>query len=177
MTMPVITEGKLQFEFPEGWLTWKYDESHFYRNRFQGIVGGIKAADIIAVNFVAIHRERIAWLIEVKDYRIDSRTNTIDIIDEVAKKFLDTLAAALPAKLHGDGATEQPIAKRLLDAGELVLVLHLELSDAGSRIFPNVSHRANILQKLKGKFARIDIAVLVTDRNSSGLVPWTVTDI
>jgi|GEM_PF-5636384 len=47
--MPTITEGGLDFIFPNAWLISKFDDWSFYRNQFQSVCGGVKAVDVVAV--------------------------------------------------------------------------------------------------------------------------------
>lgn len=60
---------RLTFDFPDAWVVGKYDDWSFYRNRFMRISNRLKALDLLAVS-----PDRIAWLIEAKDYRLHQRT-------------------------------------------------------------------------------------------------------
>ncbi|MGZ4970941.1 MAG: hypothetical protein ACXV8O_02465 [Methylobacter sp.] len=85
----------LNFDFPNDWQVSKYDDWSFYRNQFSRMRNGIKSLDLLAID-----PNKTAWLIEVKDYRINSRTKPSDLGEEIAHKVFDTLAAIIPAKIH-----------------------------------------------------------------------------
>lgn len=93
--MQYIDEGRLRFGFPDRWQIGKYDDWSFYRNQFSKMRNGIKSLDILAID-----SDKTAWLIEVKDYRVNSRTKPSDLGEEIALKVSDTLAAIIPAKIH-----------------------------------------------------------------------------
>lgn len=59
----------LNFDFPDDWQVSKYDDWSYYRNQFAKMWNGIKSLDLLAVDPV-----QTAWLIEVKDYRVNQRT-------------------------------------------------------------------------------------------------------
>jgi hypothetical protein len=117
--MPVITEGKHQFEFPDAddWYAFKYDEIDaakpgFYRERIENIkwkgeVGkpgeGLKGVDIVAgrpdMNDLT--------LLEVKDFREDepglrAKVSTGEMPTEVLLKTLHTWGALSLGARHGD---------------------------------------------------------------------------
>jgi hypothetical protein len=89
--MPTITEKKLTFSFPEGWVVNKYDEQSFYRQKVQKC-RGTAAVDILALS------ETDLFLIEVKDFRkhrIENkkRFQHAELADEFAQKVRDTIAS------------------------------------------------------------------------------------
>ena len=96
----VIQEDRLTFTFPAGALASKYDGWLHYRNQFNGAFGGTKAVDLVYAD------ADTAWLIEVKDYRVNPRTKPIDLADEVALKVRDTLVGLISARLHANDADE-----------------------------------------------------------------------
>src|SRR4051794_2937044 len=105
--MPAITEGKLTFNFPVGWLAEKYDDWAHYRNQFIKVCSGTKAVDVLAVQ-----AGTCCWLLEIKDYRRYRRTKTINLAEEVAGKVRDTLAGLVSAQLRANDASEMAAARR-----------------------------------------------------------------
>ena len=128
--MPPITEGRLTFGFPDGWRAAKFDEWSFYRNQFQKVgnvsiscsdqkcegelrcvkCGKTRVAGIKAIDILAVETGSQCWLIEIKDYRREPRTKTIDLADEVALKVRDTLAALVAAQVNANDADEKAMA-------------------------------------------------------------------
>ena len=129
--MPTLQVEDLAFAFPDLWETSKYDDWSFYRNQFARMWSGIKALDLLAVD-----PDQTVWLIEVKDYRKHARTKLSDLGDEVARKVFDTLAAMLPAKLCANDSHELQMAKAVLGAKRLRVVLHLEQPSKHSTLRP-----------------------------------------
>lgn len=82
---------------PAGWWVWKYDDSSFHRNQFQGFAGGSKAMDA-----VAFAGDGTLWLIEVKDYRRHRRTKLGSVFAEVAAKVRATLAGLAAARVRAN---------------------------------------------------------------------------
>lgn len=148
--MPIITEGRLVFEFPEGWRVSQYDKTVFHRH-FQKIRDGVKALDIIAVD-----PERVCWLMEIKDYRRHRRTKAVDLADEVAMKVVCSLASLLPAKLNANDAEESAFAAAVLNGKKLRVALHLEQPRRVSRLFPRSIDPADVLQKLRRLLKPVD---------------------
>lgn len=160
--MTILREGNLEYRFEEGWLASKYDEWPFYREHFQGALGGNKAVD-----FVAQDPSETLWLVEVKDYRVHPRTKTIDIVDEVAMKVRDSLAGIVAAaKWHSQHARQED-ARRHLAAKRLRVVLHLEQPKAHSKMFPRKYGIPNLQQKLKSCVKVVDPHPLVVELDSS----------
>lgn len=56
--MPDVIEGQLRFQFPEGWVVSKFDDTPWYREEIKTTV---KSMDILATS------EQTHWWIEVKD--------------------------------------------------------------------------------------------------------------
>lgn len=168
--MPTIAEGQLTFAFPSRWQTSKLDEWSFYEKQFQKVCGGAKAVDVIAVNAQACF-----WIIEVKDYRRNPRTKTIDLAEEVALKVRDSLAALVAAQFHATDAAERSLASAALRCRGLRVVLHLEQPRKHSKLFPRAIDPAAVRQRLKQLLKAIDPHPLVTELNRMNGVPWTVT--
>jgi hypothetical protein len=104
--MPSISEGALTFQFPNNWQATKFDEWSFYRNQFQSVCGGAKAVDLLA-----IAPDHQLWIIEVKDYRQHPRAKTLDLVNEVACKVRDSLAALVAARVNANEAGEQELSR------------------------------------------------------------------
>jgi hypothetical protein len=166
--MTALTEGKLTFTFPNGWQVSKYDEWPFYRNQF------IRCLDSRAVDFLALSpNSEILWLIEVKDYRLNQRTKTTELFDEVASKVKDTLAGLVAAKMD-EAHTNQAFASSCLAARHLRVVLHLEQPAKPSKLFPRPYNPANLKDKLKQLVKPIDPHPMVTDMATRQSLSWTV---
>lgn len=157
--MPAISEGQLTFQFPEDWQATKFDGWSFYRNQFQQVCGGAKAIDLLA-----LAPDRCLWAIEVKDYRQQRRTKTIELGEEVACKVRDSLAALVAARINANDAAEKQLADHALMAKQIRVVLHLEQPAKHSKWFP----------KLKQLLKAIDPHPLVLESARMGSVIWTV---
>ena len=67
-------------------------------------------SEIKALDLLAMAHDKTAWLVEVKDYRINQRTKPSDLGEEIARKVFSTLAALLPAKINANEADEKQMA-------------------------------------------------------------------
>ncbi|WP_374087234.1 hypothetical protein [Methylomicrobium lacus] len=159
----------LQFDFPDDWLVGKYDEWSFYRNQFCRIKYGIKALDLLAID-----PSKTAWLIEVKDYRVNSRTKPSDLSKEVVHKVFDTLSAMIPAKIHATGPIEKQLARAIATANNLRVVLHLEQPEKHSKLRPRAINLVDVKQKIRQLLNPIDAHPLVVDA-ASRCVDWQVS--
>ena len=164
-----VVDG-INFDFPDDWHVGKYDDWSFYCNRFCRMWNGIKSLDLLAIG-----PEKVAWLIEVKDYRVHKRTKAIDIADEVARKVFDTLAALLPAKVNADDTTEKMVACEIISASKLRVVLHLEQPAKHSKLRPRAINPADVKQKLRSLLKPIDAHPIVSEINRMGKLAWTVS--
>ncbi|MDH4555719.1 hypothetical protein E8F11_11120 [Pseudomonas sp. BN417] len=165
----VIQEGRLTFQFPNGALASKYDEWAHYRRQFNKAFGGTKAVDIL------YSEGRMAWLIEVKDYREHRRTKTIDLADEVAIKVRDTLSGLVSAKINANDPDELKVAKEILKSTRLRVVLHLEQPQKHSKLRPRAIDPAAVSQKLRGLLKAIDPHPSVVDQDTlNAEMTWTV---
>lgn len=167
--MPAITEGGLTFTFPAGWDASKFDEWSFYRNQFQGICGGAKAIDILAIE------QDCCWLIEIKDYRHRRRTKSGHVAEEVAAKVRDTLAALAAARVNANDATERATAAAALRRNRIRVVLHLEAAGRRSRLFSPSLDVANVQQRLKQCVKPVDPHPRVCSSARMAGCAWTVT--
>jgi hypothetical protein len=167
-----LTEGKLKFQFPAGWIGSAYDTWAYYRNQFQKAC----AADHKAVDFIVKDTDSCMWLIEVKDYREHRRTKTLTVWDEMATKVRDSLAGLLAAK-YANGHDHQSEAVELIKAKKLRVVLHFEQPPKTSKLFPRAFNLQDIQAKLRSKryLKAIDPHVLVIDSQSKSRVAWSVT--
>lgn len=131
---------------------------------------GIKSIDLLAIG-----PEKVAWLIEVKDYRVHQRTKAIDIADEVAHKVFDTLAALLPAKVGSDDENEKEIASRITRAKKLRVVLHLEQPTKHSKLRPRAINPADVKQKLRSLLKPVDAHPFISEISNMGPLKWKVS--
>jgi len=164
-----IVEGNLTFCFPAGWKVCKFDESSFYRNQFQRVCGGAKAVDVVALS-----PEHCAWLIEIKDYRVHTRTRSEDLSTEVACKVRDTLAALFCANVSANDPHEKHFACRALASKSIRIVLHLEQPVKQSKLFPRPIDPANIKLRMKQLLHPVDAHPKVLDRHITSGIGWNV---
>ncbi len=165
----LLVDG-INFHFPDDWFVTKYDDWSFYRKRFYRMWDGIKSLDLLAIS-----PEKTAWLIEVKDYRVNKRTKPINIADEVAYKVFDTLAALLPAKVNADDTTEKTFAFSISRAKRLRVILHLEQPDKHSKLFPRAINPANVEHKLRKLLKPIDAHPVVAESKKMRGMEWSVS--
>lgn len=109
--MQTFEEGRLQLQFPAGWVVLKYDDGRYYR----GTIGRTGAA-LAAVDFVAVSPATgpSLLLLEVKDFRdheVASRPRLAkgELATEVATKAFHTLGA-LGAGVRANHAELRPLA-------------------------------------------------------------------
>ena len=163
-----ITEGRLTFNFPIGLQATKYDDWSFYRNQFNGALGGTKTIDILCMG------EGNTWLIEVKDYRQHQRTKPMDLGEEIAFKVRDTLAGLVSASCNANDSDEKSMAKKALKCKRIRVVLHLEQPEKHSRLFPRAISPENVRMKLKQLLKPIDAHPVVTDKYQLNGPHWRV---
>jgi hypothetical protein len=163
--MPTLNVDGLNFTFPQTWQASKYDEWSFYRTQFGKQGNGIKAVDVLALSDA-----EQAFLIEVKDYRHPETEKPSQLPEAIATKVLHTLAAMLPAKLHGNDPAEQQLAAAILACASLKVIAHIELP-------PNhrpVVDLADIKQKLRQLLRAVDAHPKVVSMANMGGLGWTV---
>jgi hypothetical protein len=166
-----LTEGALAFTFVPEAIADHYDRWSFYRNQFQnGCAHDNKAVDLVC------WFEQETWLIEVKDYRQHARTKVIDLADEVAIKVRDTLAGLAAARCHANDVKERDLARRLLSARRIRVVLHLEQPNIKSRLYlRGVIETDKLTQKLRSKLKALDPhPIVASNQKPAPGVPWEV---
>jgi hypothetical protein len=168
--MPTLSVDGLAFDFPDPWEATKYDDWSFYRNQFVRMWNGIKSVDLLAID-----PDKTVWLIEVKDYRMHARTKPSDLGDEVAGKVFDTLAAILPAKVNANDAEEARLAKAVLGAKKLRVVLHVEQPAKHSALRPRAINPLDVQQTLRLKLKPVDAHPFVAEKIRMGSLAWSVT--
>ena len=167
-----IIEGKLEFIFPDGWQALKLDETEFYRKHFQNFAAS-KCVDI--ASFQAIGCE--LWLIEVKDYRINRRTKTLDLFDELALKVRDSLALLFLAKSKPEISSFN-FAQKAADKPKIRVVLHLEQTAKPSKLYPHIVERDNARRKLAQTVRVVDPHPLFCEMSAMPHdCPWVVEPI
>lgn len=164
-----IQEGNLVFEFPTPDVL-KYDQSNFYRKHFINEC----SKDNAAVDFLYC-RNKISWLVEVKDYRYYPRENPSDLAEDVARKVRDTLAGVAAARLAVTDTATQAMAERFLKGNHYRVVLHLEQTKHPSKLNPMLYKPADLLDKLKRLVRAVDVHPKVVDMTNCGKhCPWLV---
>lgn len=167
--MPTIREGGLEFVFPEDWQVEKYDETAFYRKRFQKFADS-KCVDIVAFSSTA----ESLWLIEVKDYRRNRREKTISLFDELARKVRDTLASLYIAQRQTDVDIYE-FANQAAKKPKIRVAMHLEQSNPPSRLYPLVEDRSNAEDKLQQAVRTVDPHPWLCETGKMPLgCPWQV---
>jgi hypothetical protein len=167
--MPRFNVDGLNFDFPDDWQVDKFDDWVFYRNQFSRMWNGIKSIDVLAVC-----PAKTAWFIEVKDYRVHQRTKPTELADEVAQKVFDTLAALLPAKINASEDREKSLARSVLEARNLRVILHLEQPAKHSKLRPRAINPADVKQKLRQILKPVDAHPFVVEKANMGSLQWTV---
>jgi hypothetical protein len=160
----------LNFDFPDNWKVSKYDDWSFYRNQFVKMREGIKSLDLLAIDTA-----NTAWMIEVKDYRVQQRTKPSDLAGEIAHKVFDTLAALLPAKIHANNLDEKTMAQHVLGAHDLRVVLHLEQPVKHSKLRPRAIDPMNLQIKIRGLLKPIDAHPKVVEMAAMASLVWQVS--
>ncbi|MBO1926313.1 hypothetical protein J3998_01880 [Thiomicrorhabdus sp. 6S2-11] len=165
-----VTEGHLNFRFSRADdCATKYDDWFFYRKQFNGAFGGTKAVDIVFIDTCQ------TWLIEVKDYRNNPRTKTIDLGEEIALKVRDTLNGLIAAKHNATDADEKRFARKALAKHQFRVVLHLEQPRKKSKLFPKAIDVSKVQLKLKQWLKALDAHPNVVDKGSlKAAMPWIV---
>lgn len=166
--MTDIQVDGLTFTFPAPWKACKYDEWAFYRKQFSKMWDGIKAVDLIAID------DQVVWFIEVKDYRQQPRTKTIDLAEKVAQKVFCTLASILPAKSHASDSLERDFARRITKGQTLRVVLHLQQPLKHSKLFPRAIDPSKVQLKLRRIVKPIDPHPKVVESTQMQGLAWTV---
>lgn len=176
--MQVYDEGLLRFEFPENWEFRKLDETSFFRKRFQSFAKEPGGKGSKSVDFVGYDPGQIElWLIEVKDYRVEPRRKSTDLLLEIAQKVRDSLAC-IHAMASLAGGDNKEFAKRALRKHRLRVVLHLEQPEKPSRLRPPVSDAAGLKQKLKQAMRAVDPHALAGSMYIlNPKTPWSVQPI
>ena len=165
--MTEITEGALTFSFPNGCEASKYDDWTYYRKHFQRVAKS-KAADILCLD------GDVAWLIEIKDFRLHEGPIPSELGHEVAVKMRDTLSGLAAAYANADDETEKEFARRAIKTGVWRVVLHLEQPSEHAGLFQKPLNLANMRMKLSQKLKAVDPNLLVMDMESLADVPWSV---
>jgi hypothetical protein len=189
-------EGRLRFTFDGDCVVLKYDEWLFYRTQFGPLADAhmscshceahlqcaacqaARVAGTKGVDFVCLH-QKVVWFVEVKDYR-QTRTHNLEFLaDEVALKVRDSLAALTAARWQANDEGDRQLARQLLGAKTLRVVLHLEQPLLRSTLAPSANtRRAHVLDRLKRlvkKWADPQPRVIHLEL-SSGL-PWKVANL
>lgn len=168
--MTTITEKRLTFAFPEDYYVTKYDEWEHYkifqnscnlRNKIdtneKGKNGINQSVDddngSSGVDIIALH-ESTLWLIEIKDYyRLGLEPNAQSIDEKlsdlpylIARKIRDSLAGLVSAKFKAEKQEEKDFSRFALDCNEIKIVLHIEMPNIRSKLYPSSSDLANLLK-------------------------------
>lgn len=169
--MVTLHVEELVFEFTEGWLAEKCDDWTFYRDKFERMGNNIKCLDILAIS-----PQKVAYLIEAKDYRRHKREKPSDLIDEMCMKLVGTLAMLLPGKLNSTVVSEKALCSAILNATEMHIVLHMELPPPSRRLDPVNGDSARIKMKMRERFKAICPYPKVANMDKMVGLGWTVRE-
>ena len=169
MTQAISVDG-ISFDFPDDWTVAQCDTWSYYRNNFIKMKDGIKSMDVIAVS-----TDGIAYLIELKDYRIHRRAKPTSISSEILDKVIYTLAMILPASINASDESEKSLSKLTIKSTKLRIVLHLEQPLKHSKLYPRAIDPADVTQKLRQILKPIDAHPVVTEMGQMRGLPWTVS--
>ena len=183
--MTSIQVDSRTFDFPDGWLVTKYDDTAYYNNQFKGkarksrgLKKEMKALDLIVLN----PTDGMLYLIESKDYRTYRRKKEESPADEYIHKVIDTLTGILPTALcsmrdvHGRHADcqEEILHRQLHEAQKMRLVFQFEQPQEHSKLFPRAYDPADMQNIIRRELGMIDPHALVIDANTQRKVPWAV---
>lgn len=156
---------------PADWWVWKYDDSSFHRNQFQGFAGGSKAMDA-----VALAGDGTLWLIELKDYRRHRRTKPGSVFAEVTAKVRATLAGLAAARVRANDQHERLQAQQAMSCSQIRVALQLAQNTRPSRLFPQVVDPQDAQLVLKRELRAVDPhAVCVVGSLNDRRLPWTIS--
>lgn len=193
--MPIIIEGRLQFDFAQDWHASKFDEWSFYRGQYARLGDAkiqCKTCDVAVrcetcnsqrvaaskgIDILAVDDSTVCWCVEIKDYVQTHRADYDFLADIVALKVRDTLACLVAARLNAVIPAEQQAATRALQCQRIRIVLHLEIPPTRLRLHARTNFHANVQQKLKRLVQAIDSNPLVVSMNNMQDLPWTVTPV
>ena len=193
--MPIETEGKLTFDFPDGnvakWYVLKYDDRQkpgFYKTRME-VIDGIKGVDLVAGQSPRFSQ---VWLIEIKDFReyqveLEAELKAGTLLLEVIQKAVYTCAGLYLAACGEHELIPAELRAATLRPPQWKLVLFLEqdpLPDSPhAQTLKKAAHnrvvqRQDIAKKLRAKLKPLGIG---SDLAELGQLPrsagWTVTSI
>ncbi len=163
-----MTEGGLEFTFPDTWRVVKYDESRHYAK-----VGRIQCTS--GVDFVCRSSDGSLLLIEVKDFRFPGAKPgkkqkcgqlELNFMDQLAWKARDTLAGLTGARLRQAQSLE-PFHDVLCATPppRVTFVLFMELPSS-RRLLPGSKAKSDYQKSLAGRLRPLGLKVLVYDKNS-----------
>jgi len=171
--MSELREGSFIYRFPEDWQAVKWDDTTFHRKSFQSFGGASQAAEFVAFG----EQRQELWLIECKDFRPNGRSKTIDLCDEIARKFKSTLAALMCAR-NTDDEVIRRFSRMAVKKSRLRCAVHWEHPWKPHRLWPNENmSRAAMRDKLRQRLYVADSeAELGNSRQLSGVTPCAIEE-
>lgn len=179
----VCDEDSLRFHFPVDWHVSQYDKTTFYRKKLEKIKPGKdeqgrNIGDPKAVDFVALSPDGALWLIEVKDFRghrIENkdRINSGELINEVIKKTLDTMAGLwLSYYLRHEELAQ--FTATLNPDQSVCVVLWLEQDPIPSRLNPPNKSKIDLESDLRRRLKPLGLKGTLSSMSIPGKTAWTV---
>jgi len=169
--MKQLTEKNLTFDFNSS-LSIKYDETKYYKAKFQSISDN----EISAIDFITIENNH-GYIIEIKDYQ-HPKTKFISykkLIPILIKKILSTLSSIIPMKLMADDINEKNISEKFSQITQLTIVCHIELPSMLSKQEMAYFRRDKLELELRRKLLPIYTNLYVVSTTSKVSLPWSVT--
>jgi hypothetical protein len=155
--MVAYREGLISYHFPEDMTIVRLEANQFYGKRWQNFGVQLKEEGNKETDFIGIAADsECLWLIEVKDYRRNTRTKPSSLGLEFAKKCRDTLACLAGMRMSPWSDTEQrQLATKALRSKSIRCILHVE-QVSRSKLFPLVIDPADLLDSVRRSVRSLD---------------------
>jgi hypothetical protein len=193
--MNTFDEGKLRFEFGDGWSVSKYDGESFYREHVEQLkgpailktAGGNTVGEVtvemgtLAVDFLGVAPDGCAHFIEVKDfrgYRTENkrRMKSGELAHEVARKVRDSLAGSVGAfrNATAPGALGAVATKLTTKSKPVFVILWLE-DDLEADVRQWKQELDTLGTEIKRRLRWLTTQILVVSRSTHGARPPALT--
>lgn len=155
--MVEFREGQIVYGFPDDMIIMRLEANQFYCKHWQNFGVQPKEDGNKETDFIGIAADsECLWLIEVKDYRRNTRTKPSSLGLEFAKKCRDTLACLAGMRVSPWSDTEQrQLATRALKSKSIRCILHVEQVSRG-KLFPLVMDPADLLDSVRRSVRSLD---------------------
>ena len=168
-------EGEYCFNFEAGYYVCRFECSSFYSHQAQNFCNSCKEMDFVLYNPA---RQEL-WLIEVKDYRFNTRPKVGELVGKLCRKVRDclfllrTAALCAPEEYPEEGISLRDMARMSLEARSIRLAFTIELGRTG--LFPPCSMLSTIRDLLYRQMRFIDPYMICLPITQSGsYAPWSI---